>query len=132
MAVYRCLKLRKVYAMAEQLVLDLYGCSPEILNDAKKIQQIAREAVHQIGAEVVEECFHKFEPIGISYIAVITTSHLSIHTWPENGYAAVDIFSCNEKVPETAANAIAAALGAEHSVSHTLIRELKEVKPDEL
>lgn len=45
-----------------------------------------------IGAGIVEECYHKFSPMGISAVAVITTSHISIHTWPEYGYAAVDIF----------------------------------------
>ena len=52
------------------------------------------------GAEIVEECIHEFEPIGVTYFAVITTSHFSVHTWPEYGYAAVDIFSCTDTVLE--------------------------------
>ncbi|MBR3041468.1 MAG: adenosylmethionine decarboxylase [Eubacterium sp.] len=86
--------------MASQLFADLYGCDEKILNSEEDICKIARQVVSDIGAEIVEECVHTFEPIGITYFAVITTSHFSIHTWPEYGYAAVDVFSCGESVTE--------------------------------
>ena len=86
--------------MASQLFVDLYGCDEEILNSEDDMRGIARQVVSDIGAEIVEECVHKFEPIGITYFAVITTSHCSIHTWPEYGYAAVDVFSCGEAVAD--------------------------------
>ena len=77
--------------MASQLFADLYGCDVTILNSEQDIREIARRVVSDIGAEIVEECVHTFEPIGITYFAVITTSHFSVHTWPEYGYAAVDV-----------------------------------------
>ncbi len=86
--------------MASQLLVDLYGCDEKLLNDLEAIRDIARQAIREIGSDIVEECVHRFEPVGITYIAVITTSHFSIHTWPEHGYAAVDIFSCQEAVPD--------------------------------
>jgi S-adenosylmethionine decarboxylase proenzyme, Bacillus form len=86
--------------MASQLFADLYGCDVTILNSEQDIREIARRVVSDIGAEIVEECVHTFEPIGITYFAVITTSHFSVHTWPEYGYAAVDVFSCGEEVTE--------------------------------
>ena len=86
--------------MASQLFADLYGCDQEILNNESEICDIAREVVTEIGAEIVAECIHKFEPIGVTYFAVITTSHFSVHTWPEYGYAAVDVFSCGEAVTD--------------------------------
>ena len=67
--------------MASQLFADLYGCNETILNSEEMIRDIARKTVSSIGAEIVEECVHKFEPIGITYFAVITTSHFSVHTW---------------------------------------------------
>ena len=79
---------------------DLYGCDEELLNSEEGICDIARKVVSDIGAEIVEECVHTFQPIGITYFAVITTSHFSIHTWPEYGYAAVDVFSCGEAVAD--------------------------------
>lgn len=111
--------------VAEQLIVDLYGCAPELLNDPAFVQSAARTAVQNIGAEIVEECMHRFEPIGISYIAVITTSHFSIHTWPEYGYAAVDIFSCSAGVPQETAKALGNAFGAAESRIRRLERDLK-------
>ena len=111
--------------MAEQLIVDLYGCDPALLDDPERVQAAARSAVHAVGAEIVEECMHRFEPIGISYIAVITTSHFSIHTWPEYGYAAVDVFSCCTSVPETAAQALGDAFGAKERKIRCIERDLK-------
>lgn len=82
--------------MAKHLIADLYGCDFNILNDENAIRQIAAHCVKTIGANIVEECVKKFDPIGITYFAIISTSHFSIHTWPEHGYAAVDVFSCSE------------------------------------
>lgn len=85
--------------MAIQIVADLYGCK-SILDDLDAITNAAHKAIEYVGAQIVEECIHKFEPIGITYFAVISTSHFSIHTWPEYGYAAVDVFSCNDTVAD--------------------------------
>ena len=111
--------------MAEQLILDLYGCNPALLDDPEHIRAAARAAVQAVGAEIVEECLHRFEPIGISYIAVITTSHFSVHTWPEYGYAAVDVFSCSASVPQKAAQALADAFGASERRIRRIERDLK-------
>lgn len=101
--------------MAWQMFLDLYGCDRDILDDVEKIKSISHIAVDGLGAQIVEECMHKFEPIGVTYVAVITTSHFSIHTWPENNYAAVDIFSCKEEVPQELASLLEEAFAAKSS-----------------
>ncbi|MBR3631064.1 MAG: adenosylmethionine decarboxylase [Oscillospiraceae bacterium] len=111
--------------MAEQLIVDLYGCDPALLDDPERVQEAAHYAVRSVGSDIVEECMHRFEPIGISYIAVITTSHFSIHTWPEYGYAAVDFFSCCSSVPETAVRALGDAFGAAESRVQRVERDLK-------
>ena len=111
--------------MAEQLIVDLYGCDAVSLNEADRIREIAHEAVHSIGAEIVIECVHQFEPVGVSYIAVITTSHISIHTWPEYGYAAADVFSCGDGIPEALAQALGKAFGAQKIRTQSLERDLK-------
>ncbi len=85
--------------MAVQIIADLYGCK-EILDDMAAITEAAHKAIDYVGAKIVKECIHKFEPIGITYFAVISTSHFSIHTWPEYGFAAIDIFSCNDMVAD--------------------------------
>lgn len=85
--------------MAKQIVADLYECG-DIIDNASAIKEAAHLAIEYVGAQIVEECIHEFEPIGVTYFAVITTSHFSIHTWPEYRYAAIDIFSCNDSVVE--------------------------------
>ena len=100
-----------------------------ILNSEKDIKEIARRVVSDIGAEIVEECIHTFEPIGITYFAVITTSHFSVHTWPEYGYAAVDVFSCGEEVTER----ISELLKREFRASDIKVRQVERVigeRPD--
>ena len=104
--------LRHDGTAARQLIADMYGCSSGILNDPEIIKNTARRAVEMIGAEIVEESLHRFAPVGITYFAVITTSHFSIHTWPELGYAAVDIFSCSADVPESVAQFLKSAFRA--------------------
>ena len=109
-----------------QLLVDLYGCDGTLLDDEARVRETARNAVHSLGADIVEECVHKFQPIGVSYIAVITTSHFSIHTWPEYGYAAVDVFSCAEHIPEQLADALGAAFRAERRTVRSVDRQIPE------
>lgn len=97
--------------MAKHLIADLYGCG-EVIDDAEQIKKAAHTAIEYVGADIVEECIHKFEPIGVTYFAVITTSHFSVHTWPEYGYAAVDIFSCTDTVTEGIADKLKELFGA--------------------
>lgn len=111
--------------MAGQLFVDLYECDERLLDDMERIRQIAHEMVAQIGAEIVEECTHKFEPIGVTYIAVITTSHFSIHTWPEYGYAAIDVFSCEEELPQKLADRLKEAFGAKSAVANKFNRKVE-------
>ncbi len=109
--------------MAKQLIADLYGCG-EILDDPERIRKAAREAIRFVGADIVEECMHEFEPIGVTYFAVITTSHFSIHTWPEHGYAAVDIFSCTDSVAEGISAKLQQLFGAEKICVQTVERRI--------
>ena len=85
-------------ALGHQLMVEYYGCSPEYLNDEDHIRRTMIEAAQATGATVVGEVFHEFNPHGISGVVVIAESHLAIHTWPEYGYAAVDLFTCGEEI----------------------------------
>lgn len=110
--------------MASQLFVDLYGCDKRTLNDLDIIRKIAHTVISDIPSQIVEECYHRFQPIGITYIAVITTSHFSIHTWPEHGYAAVDIFSCEQSLPTQIADRLAALFGAKEQKTRQFDREI--------
>jgi S-adenosylmethionine decarboxylase len=94
-----------VHALGTHLLVELRECNSKLLNDLKKVEDLMVSAAKIASATVIESKFHKFSPFGISGVVVIAESHLTIHTWPEYGYAAVDIFTCGDVLkPETAAN----------------------------
>lgn len=111
--------------MAIQLMVDLYECESDIIDDMGKIKNISRDILKDLKTEIVEECCHKFKPVGITYIAVITTSHFSIHTWPENNYVAVDIFSCNKDLPEVLGEKLAKAFNAKYKEERKFERNIE-------
>ncbi len=84
--------------LGRHVLAEICGCDFDILNDINKVEEIMVNAALEAGAEVRECVFHKFSPQGVSGVVVISESHLAIHTWPELGYAAVDVFTCGEKV----------------------------------
>lgn len=91
-------------ALGRHLLLELNGCNPKLLNDVKRVEEIMVAAAKIAKATIVGSHFHQFSPFGISGVVVIAESHVAIHTWPEHGYAAVDIFTCGETLsPEIAA-----------------------------
>lgn len=85
-------------ALGRHILAELYGCSPDFLNDIRGVEGIMVNAALEAGAEIREVAFHKFTPQGVSGVVVISESHLAIHTWPELGYAAVDVFTCGDCV----------------------------------
>lgn len=101
-------------SLGRHVLAEVYGCRFEVLNDIDKVQDIMVNAALEAGAEVREMVFHKFSPQGVSGVVVISESHLAIHTWPELGYAAVDVFTCGERVnPWDACNYVAEMFQAE-------------------
>lgn len=86
-----------------QYILELYHCNRELLNDVSFIENLLLEAAKIANTTVVSQSFHQFSPHGVSGTVVITESHFNIHTWPEHGFAAVDLFTCGDKLnPEKA------------------------------
>ncbi|NLZ28257.1 MAG: S-adenosylmethionine decarboxylase proenzyme [Firmicutes bacterium] len=85
-------------ALGRHVLAEFYGCPMELLNDQKIIEQEMVSAAKVAGAEVREVVFHQYLPQGLSGVVVISESHLTIHTWPELGYAAVDVFTCGQTV----------------------------------
>ena len=82
--------------LGKQLVLELYECPLEIIDNQLIVEQALLAAATAIQATVVDIVFHKFSPQGVSGVVVIMESHIAIHTWPEHSYAAVDIFTCGD------------------------------------
>ena len=90
-------------ALGKQLLLELKDCKREMLDDLSFLQDALVAAAEKAGATVLGEHFHQFAPQGVSGAVIIAESHFALHTWPEYGYAAVDIFTCGDSVkPEVA------------------------------
>ncbi|MFP3928824.1 MAG: adenosylmethionine decarboxylase [Desulfobacteraceae bacterium] len=85
-------------SLGQHLILELEGCPSAILDDREAVSRVMSEAVKASGATMVETFFHQFAPQGVSGVVIISESHFSIHTWPEYGYAAVDVFTCGDQI----------------------------------
>lgn len=97
------------------LLAEYHGCDGALLDDEKAIEAAMRRAADAAGATVVAAVFHRFAPQGVSGVLVIEESHLSIHTWPETGYAAVDFYTCGDCVPRFGHDVLRGALAAARS-----------------
>ncbi len=94
-------------ALGKHILLELKDCNREALNDLDYLKSTLREAAEKCGATILGETFHLYSPQGVSGVVTIAESHLFIHTWPEYGYAAADIFTCGSTVrPEVAAEVL--------------------------
>jgi len=103
-------------ALGRHLLLELFDCDLDAITNLESVKGTLVEAAKRAQATIVDVVFHEFNPFGISGVVVIAESHLSIHTWPEYRYAAVDIFSCGETLqPEVAASYLVEQFGAERT-----------------
>lgn len=91
-------KPQSQHALGHHILLELHDCNDALLNDVQHIKNIMCQAAHKAKATIVSEHFHHFSPYGVSGVVIIQESHLTIHTWPEYGYAAIDVFTCNSKL----------------------------------
>lgn len=114
----------KTYA-GEHFLIDLFGVKE--LDCIKKMEKVFREAVQAAGANLLHIHMHHFGPgAGVSGVAVLSESHISVHTWPERGYAAFDIFMCGQSQPELAVSVIKLAFPAEEIEVRRYYRGAKE------
>ncbi|RYD82166.1 MAG: polyamine aminopropyltransferase [Sphingobacteriales bacterium] len=127
-------------SLGRQIVVEYYDCEPEILSDVTLIEQYMVEAAKTAGATVINSTFHHFSPFGVSGVVVIQESHLAIHTWPEFGYASVDVFTCGDSVnPWVSYNFLKDAFKAKNHSAVEMLRgqlaivtEGKDVKYDDM
>lgn len=105
-----------------------WGCNVEKLNNMILIEQIFVDAALESGAEVREVAFHKFAPQGVSGVVIISESHLTIHSFPEHGYASIDVFTCGDLDPNIAADHITESLEATTSEVIEIPRGMGPIK----
>ncbi|TWI57002.1 adenosylmethionine decarboxylase [Halalkalibacter nanhaiisediminis] len=115
--------------MGRHVIAELWGCNVEKLNNMSFIEQVFVDAALNAGAEVREVAFHKFAPHGVSGVVIISESHLTFHSFPEHGYASIDVYTCGDRIdPNVASNYIAEALGTTTSEVIEVPRGMGPVK----
>ena len=107
-----------VTPVGKHCILELHGCPHDVVNDETIMREVIREASRESRSTLLQLASHRFEPHGVTVLGLLAESHISVHTWPEHGYAAVDIFTCGEATePERACEFLIDRLGAEqHSI----------------
>lgn len=109
--------------LAWHSLIDFHDCDLDAINDLEGLRALMIRAIKEAGGTYVTDVFHQFSPHGLSGIVVIAESHVAIHTWPEHGFAALDIFSCTRKLDQAAIiTALAAWLKSAGKVVNALER----------
>ncbi|MDX1917830.1 MAG: adenosylmethionine decarboxylase [Candidatus Caenarcaniphilales bacterium] len=112
--------------VGRHVIADLTHCNSNLIADLDFVKKILEEAVVKAKATIISSRFHRFSPTGVSGIILLSESHCSIHTWPDEGYAAIDIYTCGEHVfPQVACDHIAGQLQAKKVCLTTLERGLR-------
>ena len=115
-------------ALGTHILLELFDCNPNTLINTQYVKDAMVRAAESARANIVDTFSHQFKPYGVSGVVVIEESHLSVHTWPEYGYAAVDLFFCSEDVlPEKAKDVLCEAFEPRETKDVTVERGLREV-----
>lgn len=115
---------RHIFEPSGQHVLaDLHGIDPNQLNDSSTVEQLLLKSAQAAGATILSSHFHTFgSNRGVTGIVLLAESHISIHTWPEFGFAAVDIFMCGNSQPQRALDVLQIAFAASTSSVKTIAR----------
>lgn len=117
----------KLESLGRHILVEFYNCNPDILKDPLLIEQFMNEAALKANATIVNSVFHHFNPYGVSGAVIISESHLAIHTWPEYGYASVDVFTCGDKInPWVAFDFLESAFESDRSESVEIPRGMVE------
>jgi S-adenosylmethionine decarboxylase len=102
------------------LIIDLHGAKG--LNDIDLIERTLRRCVDAARATLLHIHLHHFQPTGVSGVAVLAESHISIHTWPDAGYAALDVFMCGQADPDACVPVLREAFQAERVEVNEILR----------
>ena len=110
----------------KHILFTLKGCPYDLLDDESHVRDVLITAAHMSRSRMLDISSYKFDPHGVTAVVLLAESHMSIHTWPEDGMAVCDVFTCGEQTkPRAAAIYIADAMGSRDCVSETFIRPLK-------
>ncbi len=114
-----------VQTAGKHCILELYECNPIKLNDEVFIRTSLKLASKVAGANLLNMITHRFHPQGVTGLALLAESHISIHTWPESKYAAIDVFTCGKKImPEKACELLSRDFEAQNHTVKSFVRDI--------
>jgi S-adenosylmethionine decarboxylase proenzyme len=117
--------LEDTFVLGSHFLVELSSCEHQLINDAAWVREVMLKAAQMSEAQVIGDMIHKFSPQGVSGVVVIAESHISIHTWPERGLAAIDFFTCSKNLKVTEAlDFIKKSLGAKQMNSRCVHRAI--------
>jgi len=127
----------KLETLGRHILIEFYNCNEEILASPELIEKHMNKAAKIANATIVNSVFHHFNPYGVSGAVIISESHLAIHTWPEYGYAAVDVFTCGDKInPWIAFDFLEDVFESDRSESmeipRGMVEKIRKFHPEEL
>lgn len=104
-------------ALGRHIILEMWRCCNDIISNVDSVKEILTEAAKSVQATLVDIVCHQFSPYGVTGVIILAESHISVHTWPEYGYAAADIFICGGNIihPQNAASFIMQAFRAKET-----------------
>jgi S-adenosylmethionine decarboxylase proenzyme len=102
----------KAKEFGKHYLVEFIGCVPDRIKYIKEVKQCFLRAAEKSQAGIIDHHFHQFKPYGVSGVILIAWSHFAVHTWPEDGYAAFDVFTCGEMYPELAIEDLEKSFGA--------------------
>jgi len=114
-------------SLGEHILIEMYNCNIDLLDNSTELESIMLESAKIAKATVVKSVFHNFSPQGVTGVIVVEESHFAIHSWPEHGYAAIDLFTCSEDMDYVSAyKFLENALQAERSSFTKVLRGEKQ------
>ncbi len=104
------------------VLVDAWECPAQNLDDVERVERAIRAAILAGGATLIDMCTHRFSPHGVTATATLAESHITVHTWPEHGYFAADIFFCGALDPHKGIDALVSGMGAKRHEHRSIAR----------
>lgn len=107
------------------VIADFWGINADKLDDVKYLTNCLTEAAQISGATILSHIHHKFDPVGVTMVVLLSESHMSIHTYPEHGYASIDCYTCGSADPQKAIDYLVNEFKPEHKQVQMIERGIR-------
>ncbi|GLH62557.1 adenosylmethionine decarboxylase [Parageobacillus sp. G301] len=112
----------------KHVIIDAFECDSSLLNNVAHLEQLLTTAAQNAGMEILYSYFYQFNPQGITGMFILSTSHISIHTWPEEGYASLDFYTCGEQDPMDQVESLLKGLSSKRAMIYSISRGAKQLQ----